>query len=206
MHQLGSDSYLLPHIRRASSSGTLAPNSASYWQLALSTLTDSPTGQCLISLPKSRAGPFPGSHKEKKLASSAWGSLCWIIVLLQQRDLGLLRKVFRKRMKKNKAWIFRHLENVTKSLKKNNAFWRLNRAQLLLSTLKCDCCHLVFHMVASKFKKERPGKPLSIPTVSAGFQLIKDFFEEPTFRVTVTGVKRFHSSLCSNVMWYRQQC
>ncbi|XP_051761345.1 serine/threonine-protein kinase tousled-like 1 isoform X4 [Ctenopharyngodon idella] len=30
VHQLGSDSYLLPHIRRASSSGTLAPNSASY--------------------------------------------------------------------------------------------------------------------------------------------------------------------------------
>ncbi|KAK7153677.1 hypothetical protein R3I94_007157 [Phoxinus phoxinus] len=30
VHQLGSDSYLLPHIRRASSSGTLPPNSASY--------------------------------------------------------------------------------------------------------------------------------------------------------------------------------
>ncbi|XP_016319692.1 serine/threonine-protein kinase tousled-like 1-B, partial [Sinocyclocheilus anshuiensis] len=30
VHQLGSDSYLLPHIRRASSSGALAPNSSSY--------------------------------------------------------------------------------------------------------------------------------------------------------------------------------
>lgn len=115
------------------------------------TLTDSPAGQRLISFP--RAGR---DHKEKKLASSARGSLCWIIVLLQHWDLGLLRKVFGKRMKKNKAWIFRHPENVAKkSLKKNNAFWRLKRALLLLSTLKCDCCHLVFHTVASTFKEER---------------------------------------------------
>lgn len=101
-----------------------------HWTLWLTAVT----GQRLISLPWSRAGPFPGSHEEKKLASSAWGSVCWIIVLSQQWDLGLLREVFWKRMKKNKAWIFRHPENVTiKSLKKNNAFWRLDRAQLLLN-------------------------------------------------------------------------
>lgn len=107
--------------------GQFVRNTGPKLSLLLTTCTErswltNPTGQRLISLPKSRVGTFPGSHKEKKLASSAWGSLWWIIVLLQQRDLGLLRKVFRKQMKKNKAWIFRHLENVTKSLKKNNAF------------------------------------------------------------------------------------
>lgn len=129
------------------------------------TLTDSPAGQRLISFPRAERG-----HKQKKLTSSARGSLCWIIVLLQHWDLGLQRKVFGKRMKKNEAWIFRHQENVAiKSLKKNNAFWRHGRALLLLSTLKCDLSFGVSHGCLHVQRGERPGKPVSIPTVSAGF-------------------------------------
>ncbi len=108
-------------------------------------------------------------------SSSARGSLCWIIVLLQHWDLGLQRKVFGKRMKKNEAWIFRHQENVAiKSLKKNNAFWRHGRALLLLSTLKCDYCPLVFHTVASTFKEERDlANQYQFPRSQLGFRKLR---------------------------------
>lgn len=103
--------------------------------------TPAPTDRLHWTLTDSSSPGARRKHEEKKL-EEVW----WIIVLLQQWDLGLLRKAFGRRLKTNKAWIFRHTQRMSrlKSLEKNNAFWRLDRALLLLSALKCDCCHWFF--------------------------------------------------------------
>lgn len=125
VHQLGSDSYLLPHIRRASSSGTLAPNSnASYWQPALSAPTESsPPLTHPTSLKQGTAiSRQPLRREVDFLQSRKLALLCFC-----STALGLQRQAFRKwTMKKKWSMNIKHLENVTiMSLKKNDCLLKI---------------------------------------------------------------------------------